>query len=336
MLLKKIIGRNKLLYCLIKIIKHRKDEHYLDRALSFEYDPLLFCFGDRVLKINAKNCYYLIEISGDKLAGYFALYRQVITAVYLADKLGLIPCINVRDTLYNDTHNNLFDYFYEPVCKKSQYEILKEDNYFRFEGRHLELVENAFVNEKYEHACGYHITEEYITELSTVVKKYFRLKSDFKAQVDEEIKNILKGRILGIQIRGTDYASGLTDHPKITSKEQYYTIIDKLIKEKYDKLFIATDEKAILDGFIKRYGNRVVYYKDTFRSYSGEPIHKQIINRDDNGYQMAREVMRDMLTLSKCDGLLAGISQVSICARIQKRADNGEYDYLNIIDNGLY
>ncbi|MFI3202283.1 MAG: hypothetical protein R3Y54_12335, partial [Eubacteriales bacterium] len=42
-----------------------------------------------------------------------------------------------------------------------------------------------------------------------------------------------------------------------------------------------------------------------------------------------------MQTLSLCDGLVAGMSQVSIIARITKKSMGDEYRMLDIIDKGI-
>lgn len=42
-----------------------------------------------------------------------------------------------------------------------------------------------------------------------------------------------------------------------------------------------------------------------------------------------------MYTLSMCTGLIAGISQVAICAQINKLARGEQYKDLKIIDKGI-
>ena len=41
------------------------------------------------------------------------------------------------------------------------------------------------------------------------------------------------------------------------------------------------------------------------------------------------------MTLARCDGLVAGLSQVSIAARIQKSSYEMEYQDMVIIDKGI-
>lgn len=59
------------------------------------------------------------------------------------------------------------------------------------------------------------------------------------------------------------------------------------------------------------------------------------IERVEHKYLLGLEVVRDMYALSYCNGLIAGLSQVSICSRIVKKSRKEEYEYLKIIDHGL-
>ena len=46
-------------------------------------------------------------------------------------------------------------------------------------------------------------------------------------------------------------------------------------------------------------------------------------------------MLRDMYTRAACDGLIAGLSQVSYAARIQKKSVGKEYGDLVILDKGI-
>lgn len=85
----------------------------------------------------------------------------------------------------------------------------------------------------------------------------------------------------------------------------------------------------------KIYGDKIVYYKDVLRSNGQETVMNSISNRENHHYMLGLEVLRDMLTLARCDGMVAGLSQVSIAARIQKASYNKEYEDLVIIDKGM-
>ena len=47
-------------------------------------------------------------------------------------------------------------------------------------------------------------------------------------------------------------------------------------------------------------------------------------------------MLRDMYTLSLCDGFIAGMSQVSLAVRIFKKSRDEEFNNLCILNNGMY
>jgi hypothetical protein len=57
--------------------------------------------------------------------------------------------------------------------------------------------------------------------------------------------------------------------------------------------------------------------------------------RESHHYLLGREVLRDAWTLGSCQGLIAGLSQVSFGARIFKAATNTKYEDFVLLDNGM-
>ena len=103
-----------------------------------------------------------------------------------------------------------------------------------------------------------------------------------------------------------------------------------------NKIFLATDDMNILKEFVTKYEDNVIYYSDVIRSDDMRSVAFYENNRDKNNYKLGLEVIRDMYTLSCCDGLVAGISQVAICAQINKLARKEFYEDIMIINKGIY
>ena len=58
-------------------------------------------------------------------------------------------------------------------------------------------------------------------------------------------------------------------------------------------------------------------------------------NKEYSKYRKGLEVLRDVYTLASCGGLVAGLSHVSILARIVKYSFDKKYSYQNILSNGI-
>ena len=104
---------------------------------------------------------------------------------------------------------------------------------------------------------------------------------------------------------------------------------------KYDMVFLATDDSEAIDRFRETFGEKLVYYRDVIRSSGDETVMKSREERESHHYLLGREVLRDAWTLGSCQGLIAGLSQVSFGARIFKAASNIKYEDFVLLDNGM-
>nr|MCR5480225.1 hypothetical protein [Ruminococcus sp.] len=183
----------------------------------------------------------------------------------------------------------------------------------------------------------YLVSEQYLKYLGTISKKYFVIREELSNKIQNDIINAFpEKKVLGVHFRGTDFNAGRHGHPVIGKLTQYYNAIDEALRQGYNSIFLATDDKKVLSSFIEKYGDKICYFKDVKRSTSECGVHLQNHQEGCSGYYLGREVLRDMVALTCCDGLVAGLSQVSIFARIQKYANESHYNYLKIIDNGIH
>ena len=129
---------------------------------------------------------------------------------------------------------------------------------------------------------------------------------------------------------------GYNNHPTAVRLEQTIKAIkEAMIGREFKLIFLATDEKGVYDILYSEFGNKVVWFDDTYRGEDSKSIAFSDENREYHHYKLGKEVLRDAYTLSKCEGLIAGMSQVSFGARIFKISRNEVYSYCNIIDNGI-
>lgn len=90
-----------------------------------------------------------------------------------------------------------------------------------------------------------------------------------------------------------------------------------------------------MKSFENKYGEKLCYYKDVERGSTNKSVAFCKNNREQHKYLLGLEVIRDMYTLSKCDSLIAGVSQVPICAQINKISRGEKYEVVKIIDKGI-
>lgn len=276
-----------------------------------------------------------MEYSG---SGFFADYNHMVELLYFADQFGLTPVVEYhKDFCYAEKHpvngtSNPFEYYFKQPAEITLDELYKYNGVIRSRkenGRYAFLLK--------EKGNSYNITEVYIREMGAVVAKYLCLQPEVEQMIQSSREKLFSRgeRVLGVHFRGTDFKRNYNGHPVNLTVEDYVKEINELLKHGYDKIFVATDDIEALERFCNLYGDKIVYYNDVTRSSENETVMKSTSTRKNHHYLLGVEVLRDMMTLAACDGLVAGLSQVSIAARIQKESYKQRYQDLMIINKGL-
>lgn len=306
----------------------------------FEKDVDIFKLAPKHYGVhNRDKILYYINENSEQL-GFFAMYRCWLEYLYFADVCGYIPVIDTGEQFayreeksVNGTKNPYEYYFLQPSAigpaeVKSSYQVIRSDLV------HRKMVEIIFTGEYF----SYKYNKRYLHEMSRIVKKYIQFNASTREYLKKSIQKLelLEGKTLGIHIRGTDFRGNYNGHPVYISAEDYFEEIAKInAKNQYEKIFIATDDQRVLDQFIHKYGETICFYPDIVRSNKNKSVAFMKNERVNHKYLLGLEVIRDMYTLSMCDALIAGISQVSICARINKMSRGEKYQDIVIIDKGI-
>lgn len=318
-------------YCLYTVVKMASDKSYFDRVKGIKEDPLEFKVHHNG-ELNPAKVIYKIDLTNDRGLGFFALLRNAMSCLVLADRLGFTPYILYpKDSLYSEEmpingSSNAFEYYFRQVSNILASEIERSSNVVYYESKQLHLV-------KY----GYREEYENVELFADIYKKYIKLNDKIGRQIRADIQSLLNGKkTIGIHIRGTDYKQGYKNHPVSITVDEYINILRSVILEKgFEQIFLATDEVSIVKEISKTFSDKVVYFSDSLRSEDGKAVHTSYNSRQNNKYLMGYEVLRDMLMLSQCDALIAGLSNVSLFAMIVNKAEGKEYEYCNIINKGI-
>lgn len=274
--------------------------------------------------------------SGNTFSGFGAELRRTIDALYFADHYRLIPFVEyTEDYVYSEKESingscNPFEYYFEQISDLTATTV-NMCPHIMFLEEHRRLIQNKvdFVN-------AYELSEEYIELAGKIVNKYLRINKTTKDYIESTLTEIIEEGTVGIHYRGTDFNIGYKRHPNVVTIDDYFVAMDKILEEHPEvSFFVATDDQRAIDLFINRYGHRVKYLTDVFRSHDGMPIHFSNDSRENHHYKLGLEILRDIIALSRCDYLVAGLSQVSFCSRIFKSSRNEEYAKMEIITRGI-
>lgn len=313
---------------------------YLNRLLEEKYsekpeDIYLKKYGNK----NPDKFFCVIRLHPEWIptAGFFALFNRTLGALYYADYYSFTPIIDnwnlsayEEEEKINNTYN-VFEYYFEPVSEFSIVQALQSRNTVMLKDINADLILKHS-----NMSCWYIPTSIYIDKLAQIYNKYIKLNQSTKKMLCEDYKKLkLSGKTLGIHYRGTDYKLGVQNHPKQYSLEAFKIAIDKIIaKNKIDSIFLATDDSEALEFFCKYYP-QTRFYTNTLRSDGNVSVAFMESSRKSNNYYLGYEVLRDMITLSCCNGLVAGFSQVSLAARICKKANGEDFEILELLNTDI-
>lgn len=309
-------------------------------------------FVRNVKQLADKNNLIYVESYGDKKnddtvflidmeeshSGFFAEHNRLLALLYFADKYDMKPVVRFHPGYcYAEKHpvngtTNPFEYYFEQPADISLEDIKSYRQVFR------SRKENSYeVNRLCEDANGYTRSETYLNEMARITAKYIRLNTIVSAKLNSDMQALIgTGSVLAVHVRGTDFKQNYNGHPVQVGVDEYLRkTVSIFQKGTYDKVFLATDDSEAIEKFQKEFQEKLVFYKDVVRSKGDDTVMHSVMDRENHRYLLGYEVLRDMYTLAMCDGLVAGLSQVSYAARIQKKSTGNEYRDLVILDKGI-
>lgn len=269
--------------------------------------------------------------------GFFAEFLYTLIRLYYATDRGFVPYVYWgNDFLYYEPdgvekEHNAFQYYFEPVsevtCIDHAAHVLDATDY------HIHDVQDQL------NTHGYAVTDEYMDALSDMIKKYIRYNQRTKEYLEDGYDTLIGDKkALAVHFRGTDYRRQYNNHPVFVTIEQEIKKVQELFATgKYDVIFLATDEQEAVEAFRNEFGDIVKIFEDTWRAEDGdESVAYSHADREHHHYLLGMEVVRDQYMLTRCDGLICGISNLTLSARMMRKAwYDKSYDDLVILNHEL-
>jgi hypothetical protein len=249
-------------------------------------------------KNNSKEIFYIIRRNPG--TGFFSNITFVLNHLLIAKKFEFIPIVDMENykTIYNEIRKikktfNAWEYFFKPLTNYKLSEIYKNKKYI--------ITDNKF----YDFFC-YNMDKN--IEILNQLKRI-----ELKPEISKIINRFkIPKNTLGVHFRGTSYKRS-PGHPFPATTKQMSTLIDKLLLEnKYDKIFLSTEEEQYLNYFKKKYSNKLIYLKNVYRSNKNDAF--KVYPRLNHRYKLGREILIETLLLSRCDCFVYVCSNVSSAA----------------------
>ena len=221
-------------------------------------------------------------------------------------------------TIYNEQEKinntyNAWEYYFEKINKYSLKEVYNSQNVI--------LTNNTFSN-----SFSHNILD---SQFRNIGKKYLKEKKEVIKKAENFFKKKLNSNTLAIHYRGTSYKTA-ANHPYPATIEQSLDYINYLIhKHKFKKIFLCTEDLSFFEAMKKSFPTNL-YYLDTFRSRKDNAF--KIYPRKLHRYKLGLEILLEALIISKCQGFLHAITNVSMYVKYLDKKKQLKYFTL---DNGI-
>lgn len=270
--------------------------------------------------------------------GFFAELGMTLIKLHYADDRGLVPYIHWGENyVYYEPEGirgekNAFLHYFKPASEVESIDcaayVLDQESW------HCGQVKALYG------AVSYDVSQAYIDAMARMLRKYIRYNDETEKYLKDAYEKLLGDKkTIAVHYRGTDFNKGYNNHPVPVQVEQEMERVRELLDTKgYQQVFLATDENAVVEKFRQEFGGLVKVYEDTYRDDgSGESVAFSKSDREQHHYKLGLEVLRDQYTLTHCEGIVCGYSNITFLARVMRRAwFDGDWEDYCLIDNGLY
>ena len=288
-------------------------ENYLKKRNTFEfliehqfYDILI----NKAIELDYENVnFVIIKRTTCPICGLLSIYIVYLGCVRKYLIQGFIPILElesyenaINGFRVNPSKGNPWEYYfnqpfgykYKDIKKKA-----KNIKYIECTGYEIRPSEDLFLKKHSNHYWN------------IMANKYIPIKNKIIRESNNIIQNIFKGSRngLGVLLRGTDYiAKKPPDHPIPPKIEEVIKDVKLLNnKNRYDWIFLATEDIIIRKEFIRAIGIKVKYLlnkKEFFYNYTTKEYLAYNENIKNN-IEFHKIYLLNIIILSKCLDFLA-------------------------------
>ena len=276
-----------------KVIYQRFYKPIIEKKINLPKSKFYFKkFGD----LNPDKIFYVIQRTPG--FGLFSNLSFVLNHINIAKNFGFIPIIDMENfpSIYNEKKKilntlNSWEYYFEQISNNTLDEVYKSKNVI--------LTENNFYSKKEDFFAN--ITES--KDLVEILRNYIRLKnSKYKLLNYLKKKFIDKKKTLGVHFRGTTYKTAGVVYAATIN--QMVNKINKILEEdKYDQIFLVTEDLKNFNSIIDYFGDKVVFLNTSLRGNSDLDVWDNY-SRKRHRYKLGRDILLETYLLSYCEGYL--------------------------------
>lgn len=294
---------------------------YNKSSIKISYDNSKFAIINRI------NC---------PICGLFSFYIVHLGCINKYISMGYIPIIDVMSfpNVFNGFKNSNYDnkwefFFYQPFGLR-----LKE---VKYKAKNIEYFQ-CLGSEIRPDPSDFYYNQILVNYWHDLAQKYMPIKKEIIYEANKIIRVLFQGssNILGVKMRGTDYISAKpAQHPIPPSVEMViYDVKNLFNKNKYDWIFLSTEDEIMKEKFIKEFNYSIKLYNPKKKIKYDYNLGKNImLNKDIYGnLEYAKNYLINMIILSKCTDFISAKGSGAVGVFI---FTNG-FRYYHIYNLGIY
>lgn len=281
-----------------------------------------YSYGDD----NPDKTFYVIGVNHTS-AGLFAIVKSISCHVIYAIQKGYIPVIDMQNfrSQLNDgvKQSNAWEAYYKQPC-----------NYGLGDIKHSK---NIVVSSSLPYPDGVEIGFDTTLDKNSydkyhdLFKQYIVPNVAVATYADMKYASVIadKKQVLGVLCRGTDYTENKpVGHSIQPSPQQAIDKVREVMAEQgFEYVFLATEDRKIFDHFKHEFGDKLLFSgQKLYDGMNGKKYLSEIpVSCSAEKWQNIVDYYATIYILSKCDGLVAGLTCGSICSYFM--TDGYEYVY---------
>lgn len=284
------------------ILQYNKKIKTIEFLIDHQFNN--FQINNNINLDNENISFAIIKRTSCPICGLFSNYIVYLGCLRKYMIQGFIPIFDLES--YQNTINGFMDnqlkgnpweyYFNQPFGFRYKDVIHKARNikYFECIGSEKRPDPDIFLN------------KESMDYWHNMADKYIPIKNKILKQSNKIIKKLFKDskNVLGVLLRGTDYIAKKPFMHPIPPKTKDVIKDVKLLdyKNKYDWIFLATEDRNIRQEFIRAIGVKAKYLlnkSEIFYNYTNKDFLSQNINFKNN-IEFNQNYLLNIIILSKC------------------------------------
>ena len=252
----------------------------------------------------------------------FGAHFQIILCLIDYCVSNNIKCyFDIRNTGYSNENQNTWEIIFEQPFTDIDPQVTIKDQFTEIPEflNYWKLGYDSKDRKKY-------LDVEFVKKYRDICHNFIHIKDDILNEVNQYFKQLKSKTILGIHKRGRDHLT--TGHARnqehLMSFDVIFSLIDSQI-DHYDYLFLTSDETNTYDRFKSRYGKKLLIFDDKSQYIHNKMDINYLDKTDDEKIKSLKNLIIEILILSKCDKMLLMNSNVSHIALFLSKHFNYEF-----------